>query len=196
MMALEFANIFPNEFLDKLPLSAFTGTIEVIDTMEAMENAYQYLQYHTCLGFDTETKPSFKKGKINVVSLLQLSTHDHAFLFRLNRIGLPVMLYNLLTDKKITKVGIAIRDDINALKKLHLFEPSNFIDLQPMVTTFGIEEKSLKKLAAIVLNIRITKGQQTSNWENEVLTEPQQIYAATDAWVCYEIYQRLKLCSP
>ncbi len=192
-MDQNFLSVIPNELLDQLPLTTFRGTIHVVTNFGALKKAIDYLQNQYCIGFDTETKPSFKKGKSNKVSLLQLSSATDAFLFRLNSIGLPEELTKILSNDDIIKVGIAIRDDLNQLKKLTPFEPSNFIELQTLAGQCGIEEKSLKKIAAISMGIRITKGQQTSNWENEILTEPQQLYAATDAWACYEIYQQLKL---
>jgi ribonuclease D len=143
------------------------------------------------LGFDTETKPAFKKGVVNEVCLLQLGDSENIFLFRLNLIGFPKELVKLLADKNIIKTGVALRDDIATLKRLKLFEPGGFVDLQEYVKSFGIEDNGLKKLAANILGFQISKRQQTSNWEADQLTEAQIEYAATDAWVCYEIYYAL-----
>jgi ribonuclease D len=143
------------------------------------------------LGFDTESKPSFKKGNTNHVSLLQLATSSNAYLFRLNKTGLPETLIKVLSNPKILKVGIAIRDDIRHLMALHQFKPDGFLELQAFVKQFGIENSGLSKLTGIILNFRISKSQQLSNWENEVLTQAQQLYAATDAWAAYEIYETL-----
>lgn len=193
-MAEQFRGVFPDEMMNDLPLIAFPGNIHVIDDSGKVKSACDFLRQQPVMGFDTETRPSFKKGRINKVSLLQLAVSDHAFLFRLNYIGLPQEIISILSDKNILKIGLAVRDDLNHLKKLASFDPESFIDLQKVAGEFGIEEKSLKKLAAIVLGKRIKKGQQTSNWESPQLTEAQRIYAATDAWVCYEIYKVLQSC--
>jgi ribonuclease D len=180
-----------NDEMSLLPLSAFEGTIHLIERIEQVNPALDYLKNQSILGFDTETKPSFSKGQNNPVSLLQLSTSDTAFLFRINQIGLPPGLVKILASPKILKIGAAIRDDIKILQKICHFKPDGFIELQTMVEDYGIENFSLKKLSSIILGFRISKSQRLTNWDAEVLTEPQQIYAATDAWVAYEIYTRL-----
>lgn len=144
------------------------------------------------LGFDTETKPNFKKGKKNKVSLIQLADSKLACLFRINRIGLPDELLRLLSDPAVIKAGVAIHDDVRFLKSVKKFNPEGFIDLQPFVRDFGIKCAGLKKLTAIILGFRISKRQQVTDWEAEELSEAQQVYAATDAWVCYEIYRKLR----
>ena len=179
------------EEISALPVRCFSGEIFYVDTFEKYLKVISLLEEQTVLGFDTETKPSFKKGKVNDVSLLQLSTSDKSFLFRLNKIGLPEELKYILASDKILKIGVAIRDDINSLQKIGAFEPDGFIDLQQYVKNFGIEDNGLKKLVGIILGFKISKRQQTSNWEAEVLSQAQIEYAATDAWVCYEIYNRL-----
>lgn len=177
--------------LSVFPLSSFQGKIYLIERVEDVNPALDYLKNQSILGFDTETKPSFLKGQNNPVSLLQLSTSDKAFLFRVNQIGLPNGLVKILSSPKILKIGAAIRDDIKILQKISHFKPSGFIELQEMVEDYGIENFSLKKLSAIVLGFRISKSQRLTNWDAIHLTEPQQIYAATDAWVALEIYSRL-----
>ncbi|MCD6346866.1 MAG: 3'-5' exonuclease domain-containing protein 2, partial [Bacteroidales bacterium] len=142
-------------------------------------------------GFDTETKPSFKKGANHKVALLQLSTDDEAFLFRLNKIGLPDELIEILADTNKIKVGAAIRDDIKSLKAIKEYTQAGFVDLQVMVKELGFESFSLKKLSALVLGFRISKSQQLSNWEANELTPKQLTYAATDAWVSLKIYKGL-----
>ncbi len=179
------------EELRKLPLYAFPGNIYVIDTVEAFYKIITKLQSFDRFGFDTETRPSFRKGRNNKVALLQLSTKDEAFLFRLNKIGLPEDLKDILADTNVKKIGVAIHDDIKALRKLNEFDPNGFIELQHYVKDFGIENFGLKKLAGIVLNIRISKSKQLSNWENQRLSDSQLRYAATDAWAPYMIYNKL-----
>ena len=104
---------------------------------------------------------------------------------------MPASLCRLLSDDRIVKVGAAVHDDLRGLKRLHGFEPGAFVDLQKIGWEYGIRDKAVKKMAANILGIRISKTQQLSNWEAERLSEPQQRYAATDAWVCREMYLRL-----
>lgn len=181
------------EELLELPAVQFSGNIHLVDNYESVIKSCLLLMNEQVLGFDTETKPNFKKGNLNKVSLLQLSTNNDAYLFRLNKTGLPDILADILANGSISKVGIAIRDDVRLLKQLHHFDEDGFIELQDYVKQFGIENSGLSKIAGIVLNFRISKSQQLSNWENEILTESQQIYAATDAWAALEIYRVLNL---
>jgi ribonuclease D len=180
------------EEIDLLPRRKFEGEIFYIDTLDAFNEFFPLLEGNYILGFDTETKPAFKKGVVNEVSLLQICNANKCFLFRLNRIGLPNEMLRLLSDKNIIKAGVAIRDDIIGLKRIREFNPEGFIDLQTYVKEYGIEDNGLKKLAANILGFQISKRQQTSNWELDQLTPPQIEYAATDAWVCYEIYMTLE----
>jgi ribonuclease D len=174
-----------------LPLKSFEGEIIVIEDIEQITKHIRALKKESILGFDTETRPSFQKGHLNQVALLQLSTATKAYLFRINKIGLPSSLAAILANPSIIKVGAAIRDDLRILRKIKPFTESNFIDLQKYVQPFGIESIGVSSLTAIVLNFRISKSQQLSNWENETLVPAQMSYAATDAWVCREIYCKL-----
>ncbi len=186
-----YQSTITKEEIAELPLIKFTGEIIVIDNKEKLDKIIPFLKNEKILGFDTETRPAFKKGLIYNVALLQLSSNEKAYLFRLNKIGLPNSLKEILNDENILKVGIAIRDDIRILQKLNYFEPNAFIGLQKFVKQFNIENNGMKKLVAIVLKSRISKSQQLSNWGNETLTQAQLDYAATDAWVCYKIYEVL-----
>jgi ribonuclease D len=196
MNDFQFKTKITREEIALLPHHKFTGRIYYIDSVTAINKVLPELKYHSVLGFDTETKPNFKKGKSNQVALLQLSTSSQAFLFRLNKTGLSNKLIDILIDPSITKAGVAIHDDLAGLKKLAPFQPEGFIDLQEYVKQFGIEDNGLKKLAANILGFQISKRQQTSNWEQEILTEAQSEYAATDAWVCYEIFSALQKLKP
>jgi len=187
-----FQKTISKEELSELPFTQFGGDIHLIEKEEELEFAINYLQKQELIGFDTETRPSFKKGKINKVALLQLSGDDKAFIFRLNKLGLPDRIAGLLSDASKKKVGVAIRDDIKILRKLTAFEPAGFLELQEYVKEFGIENFSLKKLAGIVLGVRISKSQRLTNWEAEILTPAQLSYAATDAWISAEIYRALQ----
>ncbi len=191
MNNFNFHTNISREQIYKLPLRLFEGTIHLIDSEDKFNNIIEVLENEPVLGFDTETKPTFKKGKTNKVALLQLATDTDAYLFRLNKFGLPERLTRLMANDNVIKTGVAIKDDLRTLRKLNNFEPEGFIELQHYVKDFGIEDNGLKKLVANILKFRISKGQQTSNWELDVLSPQQLEYAATDAWVCYEIYKKL-----
>jgi len=143
------------------------------------------------LGFDTETRPSFKKGQSHQVALLQVATHDTCFLFRLNKIGVTDSVARLLEDQEITKVGLSLQDDMRMLNQRRAFTPGTFVELQKEVKDIGIEDNSLQKIFANLFGGKIAKGQQLSNWEAEILTEAQQRYAATDAWACIKIHEEV-----
>ena len=181
------------EELGKLEYASFPGRIHVIDTVGAEFNrAIAYLRSQKIIGFDTETRPCFGPNQPRYgVSLLQLSGPEKAYLFRVKDMGMHRRLCNLLADKRIIKVGAAIHDDIRGLQKLRDFQADGFVDLQKIVADYGIRDKSVKKMTAIILGFRISKTQQLSNWEAETLSEPQCKYAATDAWVCREMYLKL-----
>ena len=179
-----------------LPRNKFNGEIHYIDSVSTFNEVLPLLNKNKVLGFDTETKPSFKKGEKHEVSLLQLSSSEQAFLFRLNQIGFRKELADILSDDNILKVGVAIHDDIIALKRLHAFQPGGFIELQNYVKNFEIEDCGLKKLTANILGFQMSKRQQTSNWESKILSQAQKEYAATDAWVCHEIFFKLKTIKP
>ncbi len=188
---MQFAKSISREEMNELPLKAFEGEIHVVEKEDDIRAAVAFLSRFDKIGFDTETKPSFKKGRINKVSLLQLSNSDTAFLFRLNGNGLHADITNLLENKSIIKIGVAIKDDIIALQKLRKFEAATFVDLQTFVKKLGFQNFSLQKLAALVLGFRISKAKRLSNWESQQLSKAQLKYAATDAWVSLEIYNKL-----
>ena len=181
------ANISKEE-LSACPVETFNGKTYVIQTLCDAEKAVDFLRTQGVVGFDTETKPSFKKGRSNQVALLQISTEDVCFLFRLNVIGIPPVLSDFLKDTTVKKIGLSLRDDFRALSKRAPIEPINFIDLQEYVKTFGIGENSLTKISAILFGKRISKAQRLSNWESAILTERQIEYAALDAWATRRIF--------
>ena len=176
------------EEIERLEQASFPGRIHLIDTVGSEFNkAVSYLKSQKVIGFDTETRPCF---------LLQLSGKEHAFLFRINHMGLPKKLSSLLASNRVIKVGAAVTDDIRGLQKYQEFTPRAFVDLQKMVGDYGIQDRSVKKMTAIILGFRISKAQQLSNWEAETLSESQMKYAATDAWVCREMYVKLMNSGP
>lgn len=177
----------------EMPKENFPGRIFVVYTETDARKAVKYLNTHSIVGVDTETRPSFRRGKMHNVALLQISTHDTCFLFRLNHLGLPDFLDEFLRNN-VLKVGLSLRDDFAMLRKRNQgdLREGNWVELQNYVPRFGIEEKSLQKIYALLFGKKISKAQRLSNWEAEVLTEAQQLYAATDAWACVEIYNYLE----
>ncbi|HOY39004.1 MAG: 3'-5' exonuclease domain-containing protein 2 [Bacteroidales bacterium] len=189
-----FESSISPEAVQALPELKFEGDIIVVDTLQQLKKLVPELILENTWGFDTETKPNFLKGNPNpnTVSLLQLSGAGKTYLFRLKKIGLPDIIKHILSSPKIVKAGVAVRDDINALKKIKTFSPEGFTELQTEAHKFGITDISLRNLAAIVLGMRISKAQQLSNWENEQLSEKQIYYAAIDAWVCRQIFLKFQ----
>jgi ribonuclease D len=187
-----FPSSIDKEELKKLPLQAFPGTIHVIDSVAGMQKYLPVLKQEKVLGFDTETRPSFRKGRVNKISLVQFATPFHAFLFRLTALNLPDELIELFEDDSIIKVGAALHDDLIDLRRIRDFKAGGFLDLQKYVEAFGIENKGVAKLAGIILGFRISKNQQLSNWDVDKLSDAQKEYAATDAWVCLKIYLELQ----
>ena len=187
------SSISPEE-IAALELASFPGEIVVIDAEdEAYEKAIRYLKRLKVLGFDTETRPTFSPDQHSSgTALLQLSGGGKAYLFRLKKCGLPRSLASILANPDIVKVGAATMDDVRGLQRITHFVPKGFVDLQNHVWEYGIRDKSVKKMAAIILGVKISKAQQLSNWEAEKLSESQQKYAATDAWVCREMYLKLQ----
>jgi ribonuclease D len=190
-MSDTFQENITGEQIKELDLKWFEGEIVVVDTFKVFRKIMPQLMNSEILGFDTETRPSFKKGRKNKVSLIQLANSEIACLFRINRIGIPDELVTLLSDPSIIKVGVAIHDDLKFLRGVRKFNPEGFVDLQGLVKNYGIQSSGLKKLAAIILGFRISKRQQVTDWEAPELSEAQLIYAATDAWVCHQIYNKL-----
>ena len=190
-MIEKYVNKISKEEISLLPLEEFKGRIITLLTEKEADKAVAYLSKYPMIGFDTETRPSFKKGQRYKVSLIQLSTDDTCFLFRLNYMGFPGSLEHLLGNANILKVGLSLQDDFGAMRKRIEIETQNFLDLQAYVKQFGIEEASLQKIYAILFQKKISKGQRLSNWEADVLTSSQQKYAALDAWACLQIYKQL-----
>lgn len=174
-----------------MPKEEFTGSITVIQNEKEAQRAVDYLSSYPMVGFDTETRPSFKKGQTYKIALIQIAVEDTCFLFRVNKIDIPVCLVRFLTDDSIRKIGLSLKDDFGAMRKRSNLVPAGFLDLQSYVRSFGIEDASLQKIYAILFNKRISKGQRLTNWEAEVLTDAQKKYASLDAWACLKIYNRL-----
>lgn len=189
---MTFLPTISNDEVAALPAAEFAGRIVVVDDGSKIEAACRDLGSCTVVGFDTETRPSFKAGVTNKVSLLQLSTPETCYLFRLNRIRLDNRILKILTSKRIVKVGADVAGDMRSLHVLRSFREQGFVDLQQLAAGRGIEEKSLRKLAAITLGLRVSKAQRLSNWEAATLTPQQMMYAAVDAWICIEILRRLE----
>ncbi len=175
-----------------MPRAQFQGKIIVITSETEAKKASDYLCKQPIVGVDTETKPSFRKGVSHKVALLQVSTDDICFLFRLNFIGLCEPVRKLLSNRKTLKVGLSLHDDILSLHRRADFRVGNFIDIQDIVPQFGIHDMSLQKIYANIFGQKISKSQRLSNWEADVMSEGQKVYAATDAWACLNLYHELK----
>lgn len=180
------------EEINLFPQYKYQGTIELIESAESALIAIESLKNESILGFDTETRASFKKGEKYDVSLVQLATSTHVYLFRLNKFLMPNELAEIFANPKVIKTGIAVKDDIKGLKKIVPFEENSFIDLAPIVKKNGFENFGLRALTAIFLKKRLSKKEKISNWERNQLTEGQIHYAACDAAVGFEIYQIIK----
>jgi ribonuclease D len=172
-------------------IEEFNGSIFVIDTPPDADRAVDYLSKFNYLGFDTETRPSFKKGNLNSVALIQIATNKRCYLFRLNRIGISTSLVRLLSNENILKVGLSLKDDFDTMSRSMKFVPQSFVDLQKIISEYDIADKSLQKIYAILFHKKISKRQRLSNWEAEELTDAQKKYAALDAWACLKIYEKL-----
>lgn len=179
--------------MSALPRTLFNGKIVVVNGQQDADKAANYLQQQSRVGIDTETRPSFQRGQMHSVALLQVSTDDLCFLFRLNQIGLPQCVVNLLENEAVCKVGLSLNDDFSMLRhRFKKLSPKNVIDLQKVAPKLGIDDMSLQKLYANLLGGYISKRQQLTNWEADSLTDAQQQYAATDAWACLRLYDQMK----
>jgi ribonuclease D len=178
--------------INNLPLKTFEGKTLVVSEADKLDKIVREIENHDVVGFDTETRPSFKKGQVFQVSLLQLAIPKKVFLIRVNHTGVTEELARLFSNPRIMKAGVGIRDDLKALQKLRKFDPVNCFDLSTLAKESGLQVESVKKLTALLLGFRISKSAQTSNWEAETFTQKQIEYAATDAWVCLELYEKLK----
>ena len=174
-----------------MPVVIFEGKITLVDEISKIDPAIEELRRSSVVGLDTETKPSFTRGTHHKVSLVQISTLDHCFLFRLNKTNFPPALADFLSDESVRKIGLSLRDDFSGLNKHHIFKPANFVDIQTIAQSYGIMELSLQKIYAILFGKKISKSQRLSNWESPELTEQQQRYAAPDAWASLQIYLQL-----
>ena len=189
--------IYIKEKIDKAEVAemevvTFGGRIIVIQTEAEAEKAVNYLLANPIVGLDTETRPSFKRGTMNKVALLQVSTYDTCFLFRLNMIGMCPPIVRLLSHPTLVKVGLSLKDDIRMLHHVGEFASNNFIDLQDLVGQVGIRDMSLQKIYANLFGQKISKRQRLTNWEADVLNDAQKAYAAIDAWACLKIYDRIE----
>lgn len=182
---------FDKNKINELPQVKFAGRIITIITEGEAERAVNFLLTKPILGIDTETRPSFRRGQQNKVALLQVSTEDICFLFRLNVIGLTPAIVRFLEDNSVLKVGLSLKDDLMVLSYRQRFTPGNFYDLQHHVKEIGIEDLALQKLYANICGGKISKNQRLSNWEAPLLSEPQKQYAAIDAWACIQLYKEI-----
>jgi ribonuclease D len=186
-----FLSNISKEDINRLDLVHYAGKIQLVEDEKHFDSVFDQIHQHSFVGFDTETKPSFQKGEKNYVSLVQIAIPDHVYLLRIHKTGLKNELLSFLENENILKVGVAIRNDARELQQINHFKPAGFLELPDVTTKIGIEAKGLRSLAAIILKGRISKEAKITNWEAERLSDKQLTYAATDAWVCMQMYQRL-----
>lgn len=179
------------EEINGLPLKAYEGKTIIVSHRDILPRLMKEVKVHDVVGFDTETRPAFHKGQRHQVALVQIALPDKVLLVRVNHTGITDEILDFFENQKIVKAGVALHDDIKALQRLKHFEAAGFTDLAMMARQAGLQVEGVKKMAGLLLGFRISKSSQTSNWENPVLTEKQITYAATDAWVCLELYRRL-----
>lgn len=187
-----YAPTIEKEHVAILPPCTRTGRIVLIDRPELVDGAVEELRHCRMIGFDTESKPAFQRGTNNTIALLQLASRDTAYLFRLKMIGRHEGLRAILEDDEIAKIGLSVHDDFHSLNEWMECCPRHFIELQRYVEAYGIEEKSLQKIYAIIFRQKMSKRQRLSNWDADRLSESQQLYAAIDAWACLDIYEELR----
>lgn len=183
---------FTKDEINELPLRQYEGPIRLIDTEEEVPEAIEALCQCRLLGFDTETRPVFRKGVSYPPSLIQLATDDCVYLLHLNHISLSDYIKNLLASAEIIKTGVAVINDVKELRQVSSFEGKGFVDLGDLARSLEMQTNGLRNLAANLLGFRISKGVQCSNWGRQELTPQQITYAATDAWVSREIYLKFQ----
>jgi len=176
--------------INALPLIQWEGEIRILNSVEEMQDAVAKLSHCTHLGFDTETRPTFKKGQYYPPALIQLATEDCVYLFRISKIDTLDPVLPILESADILKTGVAIKDDVKELRAMQDFEPAGFVEIAEITVKLGYENRGLRALAGLFMNGRISKGAQVSNWARDELDNKQVRYAATDAWISREIYAR------
>ncbi len=186
-----FASNISKDDINLLPLDKFEGPVVLVDRPDQLKGAFERINKEKFVGFDTETKPVFVKGETNEVSLLQIALPDAVYLIRIHQTGLGDEIIDFFENDQIQKLGVGLRDDLIFLKRIKEFTPAGFVELNELVNKINIEANGLRKLTAIILGFRISKNAQVSNWEAPELNEKQIIYAATDAWVCLEMFKKL-----
>lgn len=179
------------EQIATFPTVVYQGYITIVEDHDTALGALAYLNSQKIVGFDTETKPSFRKGRSNNVSLIQIATETQCFLFRINKLGFIDELRSFIENKDVIKIGLSLKDDFFVLHRAFEFVPAGFVDLQQFVKDFKIIDTSLQKIYGIIFEERISKSQRLSNWEADELSHSQQMYAAIDAWACMRIYNYL-----
>ncbi|MDN4166920.1 3'-5' exonuclease [Cytophagales bacterium LB-30] len=187
-----FPKSITKEEINQLPIGHYEGEIVMVETADALAEASKELMEFPYLGFDTETRPAFRKGDYYPISLIQIASPEKVYLVRNQLSGFHPLLNRLFSSDRTLKIGVGLHDELKELNKMYAFRPQGFVDLNKLMGEIGVQNIGVRNMAAIFLNFRISKGQQTTNWEREELTDKQKIYAATDAWVCLEIYQKLK----
>jgi len=173
-----------------LPIRRWEGEVRLVEDARALERAAQEIHDEGVIGFDTETRPAFRPGESYPPALAQVATARAVYLFPLLRLDCSAVLAKLLAEPRITVSGVALADDLRLLRNQFHFEEQSITDLGLVAKRHGLKQTGLRNLAGIFLGARITKGAKTTNWSAPRLTEQQIVYAATDAWICRELYLR------
>jgi ribonuclease D len=184
------------EAVNAMPLAGYEGPVDLINSDSALATALAEIEQETVLGFDTESRPAFKRGQSFPVSLVQLAGEEKVWLFQLGKLSDTSGLWDLFTSDQLIKAGVAIGDDIKKLQDLSPFQPKGFVEIADLSHKVGIINTGLRSLAGLFLQFRISKRAQVSNWARKDLTEAQIQYAATDAWVSRLLYFKMKNLRP
>jgi ribonuclease D len=188
----EIARSISKEVLANLPIQRYEGEVRMVATVQDVEHALADIRRETVVGLDTETRPSFSKGESYLPCLVQVATARAVYLFQLSEVNAFPLVTELLQASPISKAGVALAHDLRSLKRVFPFEERNVIDLGLIARACGLGQTGLRNLAGIFLGIRIPKGNRTSNWAARHLSPAQITYAATDAWVCRELFLRFE----
>ncbi len=180
------------EEINTRPIGRYEGPIHVIRKPDQVAAALEHLEQETLLGFDTETRPTFRSGQHYQPTVLQLASRDAVFVFQIKQCHFGRGLRRLLSNPDIIKAGVALDRDIKELNEIAVFQPGGFVDVADLAKAAGCQNHGLRNLAACLLGFRISKRSQVSNWAQPRLTPAQIDYAATDAWVGRKLYLKLK----
>jgi ribonuclease D len=184
--------LIAKEELAALPIRRYDGDVNLVATLAELERAMEDIRAEGVTGFDTETRPAFRKGESYLPCLVQVATARRVHLFQLSRLDCSAGAAELLGSPAIVKTGVGLKYDLGQLQRLFPFDAAAVVDLGAVAKRQGLEQSGVRNLAGIFLGFRIAKSAGTSNWAAPRLSAQQIGYAATDAWVCRELYLRFE----